>query len=1092
MKNIPQLNEYSVSKENVEEFRGLDHNERTQTGEWYDMENMSCDDYPVASTRSKRNIVPINEKSEYDINGQKLSVDSTILDACENNGSLVLLKNASLHRDDIDISGKVLSDVNGDLINISKKNYKLSNCQYSNLWWEFEKNYMFFSENEILCTLSGRKYKRSNSEGYVICAYVTTTESSDGPWTYPLIISKTNNINSYWSDDNKTWFLNESAIEYTDDKGQTWWYKANSAAMPGPVESTLGRAKNLGTFDTPENAVKALVDIYYSHFGDYNNFWGYSPLFEYPCNRNSDVMAWNSIFKGIDADKSNPDSQVYHSYILYNIVGPESCIVNFASYFYEDGIFYKGYNLSQFENSIDYENALKEKAKNIFDKIKEPYEKTYAFEGEYYWGLCGYILIYDKKSFKFKVLKMRYIFDNIGIEEADINGFGNVFKNCFYVNGPSPKIFEKNISTPIVSDWVLTEDNFLSLSGNYKIYDICTPVTGSISENVPDGNITVKNSDVSNTNVFGLNKSIETALITGNENLLLTKNINPKFIYDGQNARGHTETLQFTLQNGGYDIDEITNTIGLFGKNIKKRSMISNGTNLLVIPDGVIIYTKNNSTKKVEINENYSVDMHIKGNNLITFAGNSNDASRVSIGFIGNEDGWYRVVDNQIQQSILSNGSYMWVNIASYVMFSVNNPNIDFTSVFKVGDVVEISFNITGDINRARFKNGLLEYSEGDNKFKTKTVKISRVETNYIDFENTFIAYPTVFDESGNATRWTMGFFNGDELSETDVNITITKKFPSAELGCESQNRVWLAQTEGHEIYASALGDPTNFYDYAGLTTDSYAANVGTSGKFTGVVNYLGTPLFFKENAVHILGGSMPSEYYITTITDFKGCEEGSENSFAIINNILYYKSPFGIVAYDGSGTTVISEALGRDVYKNGIAGALGNKYYISLYNTEKMKRELFCYDTTKGLWTKENDEIAIKFISLKRGLVYVTSNQLLEITSDFTSSEIKEDNFNWFAETGIYGYSYPNKKYISRFQIRMYLAAGSMANFYIQYNSNGIWHPCGAQIVGKGIQSFLFPIRPQRCDHMKLRIEGRGQAKIYSITKLLEEGGDI
>lgn len=1071
MKNIPQLNEYSVSKENIEEFRGLDHNERTQTGEWYDMENMSCDDYPVASTRNKRNIIPINEKSEYDINGQKLSVDSTILNACENNNSLVLLKNASLQLDDVTISGKVLSDVNGDLINISKKEYEISNCKYNNLWWQFEKNYMFFSENEIICRLKGRKYKLNNIHYFSICAYVTINDSKEGSYTCPLIVSEyEDGVEYYFKNENSTnWVLVNSNVKiYTDEKGKNWYYNGNVAAISGiATDSTFGRAKYLGSVDTPEDAIKNLVSNYYACFGDYNRYWGYSPLFEYPCNRKENRVSWASVFNGINADNANDDSQVYMSYRISEIEDENSGYIhNFASYFYESGTTSNGYDLTKYENSTGWKSAMTERANEVLNNLRNSYD-VYKIFGE--------LFIFNSENNSYIIINFS---NKKGDTDMSISIVNDVIRNnkvCFYFNGNS-KIIERNCNTPIVSGWYLTEDNYLSLSGENN--DVCLTLSGNIIENVPDGNIIVKNK--------------ESLLITRNSNFLLTKNVNPKSIYDGQNATGHTETLQFTLQNGGYDIDEITNTLGYFGKTIDKRSMISNGTNLLVIPDGVIVDTENNSTKKIEINENYSVDMHIEGNNLITFAGNSNDASRISIGFIGNEDGWYRVVGNQIQQSILSNGSYMWVNISSYVCLYINNKNIDFTKVFTVGDVVEISFNITGDIDKTKFKNGLLEYSEGENKFKTKTVKISRVETNYIDFENTFIAYPTVFDESGNATRWTMGFFNADELGETSVDITISKKFPSAELGCESQNRVWLAQNEGHEIYASALGDPTSFNDYSGLTTDSYAANVGTSGKFTGVVNYLGTPLFFKENAVHIVGGSMPSEYYITTITDFKGCEAGSENSFAIINNILYYKSPFGIVAYDGSGTTVISEALGRDVYKNGIAGALGNKYYISLYNTEKMKRELFCYDTAKGLWTKENDEVAIKFISLKKNLMYVTSNQLLEITNDITTSEISEDNFNWFAETGTYGYSYPNKKYISRFQIRMYLAAGSTAYFYIQYNSDGVWHPCGSQIVGKGIQSFLFPIRPQRCDHMKLRIEGQGQAKIYSITKLLEEGGDI
>lgn len=105
---------------------------------------------------------------------------------------------------------------------------------------------------------------------------------------------------------------------------------------------------------------------------------------------------------------------------------------------------------------------------------------------------------------------------------------------------------------------------------------------------------------------------------------------------------------------------------------------------------------------------------------------------------------------------------------------------------------------------------------------------------------------------------------------------------------------------------------------------------------------------------------------------------------------------------------------------------------------------------------------------------------------------DVLEDKINWSVETGVYGYSYPNQKYVSRFQLRMYLAQGAKARFYIQYNSSGKWESCGKEIIGRGINSFVFPIRPRRCDHMKFKIEGEGECKIYSLTKCLEIGGEL
>jgi hypothetical protein len=46
--------------------------------------------------------------------------------------------------------------------------------------------------------------------------------------------------------------------------------------------------------------------------------------------------------------------------------------------------------------------------------------------------------------------------------------------------------------------------------------------------------------------------------------------------------------------------------------------------------------------------------------------------------------------------------------------------------------------------------------------------------------------------------------------------------------------------------------------------------------------------------------------------------------------------------------------------------------------------------------------------------------------------------------------------------------------------------------MVGHNLRSFSVPIRQKRCDHFRLRIEGEGDAKIYSVAKTIEEGSDF
>ena len=97
----------------------------------------------------------------------------------------------------------------------------------------------------------------------------------------------------------------------------------------------------------------------------------------------------------------------------------------------------------------------------------------------------------------------------------------------------------------------------------------------------------------------------------------------------------------------------------------------------------------------------------------------------------------------------------------------------------------------------------------------------------------------------------------------------------------------------------------------------------------------------------------------------------------------------------------------------------------------------------------------------------------------------------DWKAESGIIGINLPDKKYISRLDVRMLLTVGTRVHFYIEYDSCGKWEHLFT-MTGSKLQSFPVSIRPKRCDHMRIRIEGDGEAKIFSICKTIEQGSDI
>ena len=95
-----------------------------------------------------------------------------------------------------------------------------------------------------------------------------------------------------------------------------------------------------------------------------------------------------------------------------------------------------------------------------------------------------------------------------------------------------------------------------------------------------------------------------------------------------------------------------------------------------------------------------------------------------------------------------------------------------------------------------------------------------------------------------------------------------------------------------------------------------------------------------------------------------------------------------------------------------------------------------------------------------------------------------------WMAETGVIGVDSPDKKYLSRLTVRMWLDIGTQVYFFVQYDSGGEWEHLFT-MTGNSLRSFAVPIRPKRCDHLRIRIVGEGDAKIYSIAKVIEEGSD-
>ncbi|MBQ2396067.1 MAG: hypothetical protein II304_03365 [Bacteroidales bacterium] len=334
-----------------------------------------------------------------------------------------------------------------------------------------------------------------------------------------------------------------------------------------------------------------------------------------------------------------------------------------------------------------------------------------------------------------------------------------------------------------------------------------------------------------------------------------------------------------------------------------------------------------------------------------------------------------------------------------------------------------------------------------------------------------------------------------DEVFTRETTLKLERKMPELDFIIESGNRLWgcrygedINGNIVNEIYASKLGDFKNWNCFMGLSTDSYTASCGTDGMWTGAITHLGYPLFFKENFVHKVYGNIPANFQIQS-TACRGVQRGCNKSLAIVNETLFYKSRSGICAYDGSLPQEVSYVLGEITYSDAVASAHGNKYYVSMKDSSGIYH-LFVFDVAKNMWHKE-DNIQIDSFCSCDGELYFIDSADQQIKTMFGSGTKDTAPVKWMAETGVLGTDSPDKKYISRLNVRMALNVGTRVRFYIQYDSSGTWDLIFS-MAGVNLRTFNVPIRPRRCDHMKLRIEGEGEAKIYSITKTIEQGSDM
>ena len=343
--------------------------------------------------------------------------------------------------------------------------------------------------------------------------------------------------------------------------------------------------------------------------------------------------------------------------------------------------------------------------------------------------------------------------------------------------------------------------------------------------------------------------------------------------------------------------------------------------------------------------------------------------------------------------------------------------------------------------------------------------------------------------QGADSARWTS--LDGKETRSFAVStpVRMERRVPDLDYITECDNRVWGCSSKENVIYACKLGDPTNWFSYRGIAADSYAVTVGSDGAFTGAATCMGYALFFKENTLHKLYGSKPSDFQLSSLR-CRGVAKGAARSLCVINETLYYLSPDGVMAWDGSIPTKVSTALDparlRNV-KSALGGALDGRYYLHLVrgSGEAQAVRLLVYDTERGLWQEE--DVCSYEMAGSGGQLYLWDGKAIwaadaDREENWQQAGGIEDGVSFELVSGDIGLDSPEELYLSRLTLRLEAEVKSRIEVAVSYDS-GAWETL-AQLTADGRRCFDVPFVPRRCGSLRLRLKGRGQLTLRSLTR--------
>ncbi len=324
---------------------------------------------------------------------------------------------------------------------------------------------------------------------------------------------------------------------------------------------------------------------------------------------------------------------------------------------------------------------------------------------------------------------------------------------------------------------------------------------------------------------------------------------------------------------------------------------------------------------------------------------------------------------------------------------------------------------------------------------------------------------------------------NGEKVKFKNMtesgNITIKIAIPDMDHVCVHNNRLWGTAASGEYIYASKLGDCTNFYSFQGLSDDSWYSPVASEGEFTGICSYRTAVVAFKRGCIHHIYGDAPVNFSIPKQT-FGGCIDGK--SICEIGGVLYYLSQNGFCAYSGGEPYEISPQL--KVRYISCASASDGRHYYAAATGEDGEKDLLVYTPEADVWVREDDTPFSDFCTYNGSVYGIADGHMWRLDGG-------DEVISWCVISKRFTYDIMEHKGLSCMWLRMDLDDDTEVEVSVS-KDGGDFVSCGTARGGKGFSVYRIPIRFGKCESFRIMIEGEGRAVIHDIEITTHNGGRI